>query len=110
MPFILGVAMSPASILAYLQMSHFLMLIMVMSWIFSTFFFLPLCALAGPTENFGQLTFKKTKSADGRSSNRIEGLDENSLQLVEENLNVSKTASTGVKFDKRPNDEGVVNV
>ena len=55
--------MSGATILSYLQMSHFLMLIMVMSWLLSTYFFLPLCAAAGPIRNFGQLTCAKMEKA-----------------------------------------------
>ena len=55
--------MSPASVLAYIRMSHFLMLIMIVSWFFSTFYFLPLCAVAGPIGTFGQLTCGKMKKA-----------------------------------------------
>ena len=55
--------MIPAKVLVYFQMAQFLMLVMVVSWIYSTFFFLPLCMVIGPTGNFGQLTCSKLKTA-----------------------------------------------
>ena len=50
--------MVPAKVLVYFQMAQFLMLVMVVSWVYSTFFFLPLCMVIGPTGNFGQLKIK----------------------------------------------------
>ena len=50
--------MAPASIVGYLLLSHFLMLLMTVSWIYATFFFLPLCSIIGPKGNFCQLTPK----------------------------------------------------
>ena len=58
-----GLVMVPAKVLVYYQMAQFLMLVMVVSWFCSTFFFLPLCMAIGPTKNFGQLTCKKIKVA-----------------------------------------------
>lgn len=55
--------MFPATVLVYYQMAQFLMLLMVVSWTYSTFFFLPLCMVAGPTGSFGQLTCKNVKDA-----------------------------------------------
>ena len=55
--------MVPAKVLVYFQMAQFLMLVMVVSWVYSTFFFLPLCMVIGPTGNFGQLTCIKLKTA-----------------------------------------------
>lgn len=48
--------MAPASVLVYIQASHFLMTLMTFSWLYATFFFLPLCAVIGPTGNFGQIS------------------------------------------------------
>ena len=48
--------MVPSSVLVYIQMAEFLMLVMFISWMYSTFFFLPLCAAIGPTDYIGQLT------------------------------------------------------
>ena len=52
--FLAGAAMMPSTILAYRQLGVFLMLIMTISWLFSTFFFLALLRLAGPQGSFGQ--------------------------------------------------------
>ena len=69
--------MVPAKVLVYYQMAQFLMLVMVVSWFYSTFFFLPLCMVIGPTKNFGQLTgqlmckkVKKVKQSVRRISTR----------------------------------------
>lgn len=55
--------MLPSSVLVYIQMAQFLMLVMVISWLFSTMFFLPLCAVIGPTGNLCQITMGKSKSS-----------------------------------------------
>lgn len=65
--------MMPSRVLSYIQLGHFLMLVMSVSWAFSTFFFQSLCSIAGPQGNFGQLSFSplcKKKS----SSNVFEEL------------------------------------
>ena len=46
----------PATVLAYYQLGQFLMLVMVFSWLYSTFAFLSVCAFIGPKDNFGQLS------------------------------------------------------
>ena len=46
--FVAGAMMMPSQILAYHQLGIFLMLIMLYSWIFANFFFLPICCLIGP--------------------------------------------------------------
>eukprot|EP00111_Clytia_hemisphaerica_P006411 TCONS_00018634-protein len=61
--FIAGMVMTPSYVLAYLQMAQFLMLVTFMSWLFSTFFFVPLCAAIGPIGNLGQLTPGKIERA-----------------------------------------------
>ena len=47
--------MMPATVLAYFQLGQFLMLVMVFSWLYSTFGFLSICTVIGPKDNFGQL-------------------------------------------------------
>ena len=47
--------MMPSVIHAYIQVGHFLMLIMSTSWAYSTFFFLALCAVLGPQGHFGDI-------------------------------------------------------
>lgn len=68
--------MIPSSVLVYIQMAEFLMLVMFISWLYSTFFFLPLCAAVGPTNYIGQLNikkfFRKKKAQPSYQSNPIE--------------------------------------
>ena len=45
----------PAKVLAYFQLGQFLMLVMVFSWLYSTFIFLSICTMIGPKNDFGQL-------------------------------------------------------
>ena len=49
--------MMPATVLAYFQLGQFLMLVMVFSWLFSTFGFLSICSLIGPKDYFAELSF-----------------------------------------------------
>eukprot|EP00112_Aurelia_sp_Birch-Aquarium-sp1_P001822 Seg1198.2 transcript_id=Seg1198.2/GoldUCD/mRNA.D3Y31 product="Protein dispatched 1" protein_id=Seg1198.2/GoldUCD/D3Y31 len=53
--FLAGLAMMPSVINAYIQLGHFLMLIMSASWVYSTFFFLALCAVLGPQGQVGHI-------------------------------------------------------
>ncbi|XP_057308047.1 protein dispatched homolog 1-like isoform X2 [Hydractinia symbiolongicarpus] len=69
--FIAGLVMTPSSVLVYIQMAQFLMLVMMISWLFSTMFFLPLCAVIGPTGNFCQITMGKS-SANQNETERVE--------------------------------------
>ncbi|KAJ7333920.1 Protein dispatched 1 [Desmophyllum pertusum] len=54
--FLTGLMMMPATVLAYFQLGQFLMLVMVFSWLYSTFGFLSICTAIGPKDNFGQLS------------------------------------------------------
>ena len=49
----------PSTVLVYVQLGQFLMVVMAMSWFFATFFFQSMCAVAGPRKNFGQLSITK---------------------------------------------------
>lgn len=57
--FLTGLMMMPATVLAYYQLGQFLMLVMVFSWLYSTFAFLSICAVIGPKDNFGQLSITR---------------------------------------------------
>ena len=57
--FVSGLMMMPASVLAYFQLGQFLMLVMVFSWLYSTFCFLSICSVIGPKDNFGQLSISR---------------------------------------------------
>lgn len=54
-----GLMMMPATVLAYYQLGQFLMLVMVFSWLYSTFGFLLICSMVGPKNNFGQLSITR---------------------------------------------------
>ncbi|XP_048586598.1 protein dispatched homolog 1-like [Nematostella vectensis] len=60
--FIAGAMMMPSDVLSYIQMGHFLMLVMAVSWFFSIFFFQALCATIGPQGDMGQLNLHKLLS------------------------------------------------
>lgn len=52
-----GALMIPSSVLAYVQIGVFLVVVMVVSWLYSTYFLMCLLAIAGPQHNFGQLSY-----------------------------------------------------
>ena len=62
--FLAGAAIMGTRILAYIQLGTFLMLVMVVSWLFATFFFLPLCSVAGPKGNCAQITCPPCKQTE----------------------------------------------
>ncbi|CAB3980351.1 dispatched homolog 1-like [Paramuricea clavata] len=60
--FIAGVFMMFSTVLAYCQLGQFLTLVMAISWLFATFFFMSLCYFAGPVGHFGQINSTKCLS------------------------------------------------
>ena len=53
--FLAGASVLPSVLVAYYQLSIFLMLVMVNSWSFATFLFLSLCRVIGPQGKFAQI-------------------------------------------------------
>ena len=53
--FLAGFSMYPSSLTSFSKMGQFLMLVMCLSYLFATFFFVPMCALFGPTQDFGNM-------------------------------------------------------
>ncbi len=53
--FLAGAIIMPSTVLAYRQLGTFLMILMSMSWAYSTFFFQGLLRTFGPSGGFGQL-------------------------------------------------------
>jgi hypothetical protein len=53
--FLAGVSMAPSKLTSFSQMGFFLMLIMFISWLFATWFFLPLLSFIGPIDQFGDI-------------------------------------------------------
>ena len=56
--FLAGLSMYPSNLTSFSKMGQFLMLVMFTSYLYATFFFVPLCALFGPTNNFGDIRLK----------------------------------------------------
>ena len=57
-----GAVVMPSSVLSYVQLGQFLMLIMSISWLYATFFFQAICAIMGPENDTGQLTMAKIRT------------------------------------------------
>ncbi|CAF1239448.1 unnamed protein product [Rotaria magnacalcarata] len=57
--FAAGFSMTLSSLCAFRQMGQFLMTIMLTSWSFAMFFFLPLCVIIGPVGNCGSIPFSR---------------------------------------------------
>ncbi|XP_038054259.1 protein dispatched homolog 1-like [Patiria miniata] len=55
--FLAGALVLPARVLAYYQIGLFLMLVMVVSWVYGTFFFQSLCTVAGPQNFCGDVPY-----------------------------------------------------
>ncbi len=55
--FIAGALMLPSTVNAYLQLGIFMMLVMSISWVYSTLYFQALCNVFGPQGRVGQLTY-----------------------------------------------------
>lgn len=53
--FLAGVSMAPSKLTSFSQMGYFLMLIMFISWLYATWFFLPLLSFLGPIDKFGDI-------------------------------------------------------
>ena len=51
-----------STVLAYFQLGQFLTLVMAVSWVYATFFFMSLCYCAGPVGWFGYIASKNCLS------------------------------------------------
>ncbi|KAL0276394.1 UNVERIFIED_CONTAM: hypothetical protein PYX00_003982 [Menopon gallinae] len=69
-----GIFMLPSSVLPYIQIGIFLIVVMGTSWVYSTVFLMALLSIVGPEKGFGQLSFLKFRqffvSEDVSSPNR----------------------------------------
>ncbi|XP_041788243.1 protein dispatched [Anopheles merus] len=59
---IAGALMLPSSVLAYIQIGVFLVIVMSISWLYATFFLMSLLRLIGPQYGFGQFRYPKLRS------------------------------------------------
>lgn len=58
---IAGALMLPSSVLAYIQIGVFLVIVMSISWIYATFFLMSLLGVIGPQYGFGQFRYPKLR-------------------------------------------------
>ncbi|KAB7497321.1 Protein dispatched-like protein 1 [Armadillidium nasatum] len=56
-----GVAMLPARVLAYVHVGTFLTILTTVSYMYATFFYLPLLRILGPQRGFGQFSYPSCK-------------------------------------------------
>lgn len=83
---IAGALMLPSSVLAYIQIGVFLVIVMPISWIYATFFLMSLLRVIGPQFGFGQFRYPKLRSAlrdSGKAqmdgTNRLNHLHQNTV-------------------------------
>ena len=70
--FLVGLCLTPSRVLAYRQIGAFLMIVVVASWFFATFFFQAALCVAGPRGHFAQLRpFRRGSKSDGRGRCRV---------------------------------------
>ncbi|XP_068683419.1 protein dispatched homolog 1-like [Montipora foliosa] len=95
--FIAGAMMMPSRVLSYLQMGHFLMLVMTLGWAFSTFFFQALCCTIGPQGDWGQFSWSNILSfCCNKGSQNAQPREERGLLVAEIEPTESKVV-TGVE-------------
>ena len=76
--FVAGAGMLPATVLVYTKFGVFLMITMAVSWIFSTYFFLPILTICGPKNDCCSLKCKQHPAAGIESTDRSLMLTETS--------------------------------
>ena len=89
--------MTPSTVRCYVQFGSFLMIVMFFSWIYSTFFFLPLCAAIGPTGYFTELRWRKKEKNKTTFDLEIEANNLRLHQIKDNEMLFSK--EEGVKRD-----------
>jgi predicted RND superfamily exporter protein len=97
--FLAGTSMYPSGLVSFCKMGHFLMLVMFVSYAYATFFFVPMCAIFGPTKNFGKLNLKKllrrvVRRCCRRGRQGAEGAGDEKGDVEREGLKVETCHST----------------
>ncbi|CAF3558272.1 unnamed protein product [Rotaria sp. Silwood1] len=82
--FLAGLSMAPSKLTSFSQMGFFLMLIMFISWLFATWFFLPLLSFIGPIDKFGDIPLGKLCRCSKLSSSTV--IQSVSINDNEENI------------------------
>lgn len=66
-----GAFMLPSNVLAYIQIGTFLVVVMTISWVYSTFFLMSLLSVIGPEYGFGQFNYPKLNLMKKNEMNNI---------------------------------------
>lgn len=66
--FLAGLAMLPSNVLGYIRIGTFVMIVMTVSWLYSTLFFQSLLRLFGPQGRFGQFRYPSLRCCTPSSS------------------------------------------
>lgn len=69
-----GAFMLPSSVVAYIQIGVFLIVVMTTSWLYSTFFLMSLLYVLGPEHNFGQFRYRAARPRRTRGGGGAGGL------------------------------------
>lgn len=70
--FLAGALIMPSVILAYQKLGIFLMLVMSISWIYSTFFYQSLLRIIGPQGGFGQFYWPSSDCCSGQGRDHVD--------------------------------------
>jgi predicted RND superfamily exporter protein len=101
--FLAGASMQPSHLTSFSKMGEFLMLVMFTSYVYSTFFFMPLCALFGPTNNFGDIRLKLCMQKLSQHLCACLAIDDSidaKLKGKKDKVKKLKTAANGCKNQK----------
>ncbi|XP_058467660.1 protein dispatched [Malaya genurostris] len=83
-----GALMLPSSVLAYIQIGVFLVIVMSTSWVYATFFLMSLLRMIGPQYGFGQFRYPKLRT--GFRENNKSQMDANNRQDIDHQNTVSE--------------------
>lgn len=96
-----GAFMLPSSVLAYIQIGSFLIAVMSISWIYATFFLMPVLCVAGPRHGFGQFSYQNLLCCLWKRRNitcSSSGLDRSAVKSTLGNVHSESTFSASVTF------------
>ncbi|XP_030844442.1 protein dispatched homolog 1-like isoform X1 [Strongylocentrotus purpuratus] len=67
-----GASMLPATVLSYVQLGTFLIIIMIISWVYGLFLFMSLCRTIGPQGMFAQISTSCCRREPNLAENNLE--------------------------------------
>jgi hypothetical protein len=119
--FLAGLSMYPSGLTSFSKMGQFLMLVMGASYLFATFYFIPFCALFGPTGNFGSLKHLffflskpfickiKDKPKDNANKKKLNSNEKHKSVLIETMPTSPSHANQQSKNDSNFNNSATIN-